>query len=571
MTRAPTLILLLIGLFLSLSSVAAQDAGRGLIVEGNSVGETALGPLNPLLCRNVGCRRLTGLLFPSLLRVDPQTRTFAPATVDNGLAESWTLDGDRVTFQLRPDRLWSDGQPITAYDVYFSYLAAVSDQLHSPYEAALESLVRVAAPLNPSMFAIAVKTPNCDSLDRLNFPIIPAHVFDAGFADSTPFANGNLDEWAASQPKRDFSALLASNFNRAPTVTAGPFHFDSRVYDESVRLISADGLRAFEYVDSSDPNEQVNRFLRGEINLIVDPPFERLQDLRAANDVTLVERPGSVVYSIRFNLADPQSPASDKDEDGNPVDQGHHPILSDVAVRQAMPMALNRQAIIDAAMQGSGTEVNSLLAPASWAYDGATPPDFDPMGAARMLEAAGWKDTNGDGVRECITCATAEHGASLVISLVYDSSHTNAPFADDGTIADLIRQQLGDVGLLAEPMGYGDVREGMSQQSFDAALVADFTPVPDAPDQSADFTPAGDILYSGLNFGSYRNDHLTEAFDLALHVPACDVTTRAELYAHAQQILRDDPPAVGLFSPHRLIAVRGDARTLLPLIEEYLP
>ncbi len=565
MTRAPALILLVGLLFLGLTPVIGQDAGQGLIVEGNPVGEAALGALNPLLCSDAGCRRLTKLMFPSLLRIDPQTRTFAPATATEGLADSWALDGNTVTFHLRTDRVWSDGTPITAYDVYFSALATMSDQVNSPYKTALRSLIRAAVPLDAGTFAIALKTPNCDTLDQLNFPIIPAHVFDTGFADSVQFPGGDVTAWYDAQPTYDFSGMLASTFNRAPTVTGGPFRFDSRAYDQNVRLISADGLRAFDYVDSTDANETVNRFLRGEINLLIDPPYERRQDIRATNGVSVIEQPGNVLYSLRLNQADPNHPASDRDEDGRLLDQGKHPIFSDPAVVSAMQMAINPQALIDATVEGDGVAVAGTLPPSSWAFDGVLPIAFDPMAAARLLEAAGWKDTNGDGVRECITCATAEHNAPLSFTLIYKNADL------DGIVASLIRQQLGAVGIQVDTAPFDNFDQIIAQQSFDAALVSDRHPFPDAPDQSATFTAAGDVLDSGLNATSYRNDSLTALFDQALRVPSCDVKTRADLYAQAQQVMHADRPAIGLFAPNRMIAVRGDARTLQPLVEEMTP
>src|SRR5688500_3592497 len=111
MVRLLVLFILLVGLLVSLSPASGQDT-TGLIVEGNLRGEAGIGSLNPLLCDNPSCRRITNLLFPSLFRVD-QSGLFVPATETDGLAESWELDGDTLTIHLRNDRVWSDGTPVT--------------------------------------------------------------------------------------------------------------------------------------------------------------------------------------------------------------------------------------------------------------------------------------------------------------------------------------------------------------------------------------------------------------------------------------------------------------------------
>src|SRR5687768_2125473 len=93
---------LLFGFLMSFSLALGQR--EGLIVEGNVRGEQAVGSLNPLRCDNPYCRRITDFLFPSLLHVDPDSGTTAPATETDGLADSWTINGDTITYTLRSDR-----------------------------------------------------------------------------------------------------------------------------------------------------------------------------------------------------------------------------------------------------------------------------------------------------------------------------------------------------------------------------------------------------------------------------------------------------------------------------------
>src|SRR5262249_42596423 len=96
---------------------------------------------------------------------------------------------------------------------------------------------------------------------------------------------------------------------------------------------------------------------------------------------------------LAFNLADPNNPQSAYDDKGNPIDQGHHPLFGDVAVRQALSHAVDVDAIIKAALFGEGTRMSSFLIPSSWANDTTLKPlGFDPKMAADMLAKAGWVD-----------------------------------------------------------------------------------------------------------------------------------------------------------------------------------
>lgn len=533
---------------------ASQDSA--LIVEGNLRGETGIGSLNPLRCDNVNCARITDLLFPYLLHVDPASRTFAPATADSGgLVVSWEFDGDSVTYRVRDDLIWSDGAPITAYDVYFSYLVAASDEAGSSYRDFIDDVIVSAEVLNTNTIRFNYAESTCAALDFTNIPVLPAHVFQPDFAAiaSTPAAL-----------ELDFSDLWRHPADDQPAVTVGDFTFYERRYAEYVRLLSPDESLAYAYVDVPDSNTAVDRFLRGELNLLVNPPYNRRHDLRAAN-MPEFQQPGNQWYFIALNQADPFEPRSAVDREGQPLEQGNHPILGDARVRRALQMALDVPALIETALEGDGVAIPSAQPPASWAYNPALNPiPYDPVGAAALLREAGWRDINRDGVLECFDCLYARKGRLLEFELIYfeGGSDSAQPTVNLSVVANLVSQQLARVGVsvYTAPFVQGDSFgvDRILNQQFDAALLSFEEYVPVDADQTYLFATDEDVLGSGLNFVSYHRPEVDDLLRQARTDPTCAVEQRRAAYGQIQAILQDDQPYLWLFSPIRATFAHDD-------------
>ncbi|MBC8171087.1 MAG: hypothetical protein H7X77_05430, partial [Anaerolineae bacterium] len=176
--------------------VLAQD-GSGLVIEGNPSGTSGIGSLNPIRCDNAACRRITDFLFPTLFAVDPATGLLLGAADDNyGLAVDLTPpESESYQLTLRDDLAWSDGTPITVYDVFYSFLAASNERISPLYGPSVSATVSAAMVVDDHTIEFGLIDPNCAAQTRMNFPIIPAHVFDPDFAAAlTAFsASGDLE------------------------------------------------------------------------------------------------------------------------------------------------------------------------------------------------------------------------------------------------------------------------------------------------------------------------------------------------------------------------------------------
>jgi peptide/nickel transport system substrate-binding protein len=549
MRRAILLILMLLILVLP----ARAQEGRGTLRM--AVSDINTFDFSPLNCALSEC--ISDLLFPRLLYIAPDTETFATPPDDSyALAESWDMTDDGVTLHLRDDLTWSDGTPITAYDVFFSYLAYSQNSFQS---GAMNQQIAAAAPLDATTIQFIYRDMTCDALNVLNLNVLPAHAIFDDFEQSAAeiFADGlSAETWEAWREleSQNFNVYILNNhpFLDEPTITAGEFRFHSRQYGAYVRLISNDGLQGLEIIPIPGGDSTADMLMRGEIDLTDSFSYDRVHDLRADDALHVFQSPTSVWLGISFNFADPRHPNPAVDEDGNPLAQGQHPLFNDLTIRRALQLATDVPALIEAFAEGLGTVMPANMPSNTWAFDDTLAPiSYDPMTAARMLENAGWRDINRDGVRECTACTTAPMFTQLSFEL-------SVPFGFSYGLANILSQQWAEVGVAVYVY-----EDDVTYQQFDAALVVDWLGYPSSVDQYLRFTPSGDT-FGGANIGSYNNPEVTALLEEARTLSGCSTEARAELYHEAQRLLQDDQPYIWLFSLDSLVAARTSVANFAP-------
>ncbi len=558
------ILLILISTMLWIPS-QAQQQGQGLIRIGvvNNL-DTDLTSFNPLLCDDATCDAVLDLLFPTLLAVEPETGWFTEATSNNNaMAVDWTFSEDNqvITFQLREDALWSDGTAITAYDYFYNFLA-IESNLNTGFffsrEITRDSIEGVV-PLSDYELAVILEEPACDLLTESDLQFIPAHVFDDNFVDTARDffdADGDIQQlwsdWEASF-EYDFNFMLEHPFNDAPMVTGDYFQFVDWDNRQHIRLQR--GNIALEFVPVSSESQEIDRFLQGNLSLIHDIPAERIADFEANPGVQVHENPAQLWNYIVFNLADPDEPASAFDEDGNPLEQGEHPILSDITIRQAISLGINVDNLIDIALHGQGARVPAYFTPGSWAFDDSLSPlAYNPDEAERLLEESGWVRVGNNNIRECVDCGTVRDGTRLSLSLGHLSSR-HYPVA-----AIVIAQQLRRIGI--EINSYATDYSDVFRQRFDLFLGIWGEDTPTAGLIHEMLIPEEDVISSGFNLGSYYNPELTEIVNQARTVSACDLDERRALYTRAEAIIQQDLPYIPLYHEMWTTVLRSDIQNV---------
>lgn len=549
------------------------------------------GNLYPYACGNETCRALQMLLFPRLFDTDAETGALLTAgESDRALALSLPARAltDTVILPLRQDMTWSDGEPITAYDALYSLLAD-GRTVFAPYGELVgagivdEFTLALRFALTPDEQADAapadiIPSATCDDLPRTNVFIIPAHTLSPDFrTDYARFAPQGetpaLMTWLEAMNVSGQQIRLLSSGE--PLVTAGRYRVAAIDTEAGIRLVPAHaplsesgGMAEGAVLESawlrgsvSPHPAHVAAFLSGARNLLLDVPLSERANLRALSDANArnlqIEEPaGRQALVLVLNFANGSRPLPGLHPvTGEPLDQETHRLFSDLAVRQALQLAIDQDALIEGVLQRSAQRLSGLLPPTSWAYDPSLPAlEFDLAQARQLLEAAGWQDSNGDGIRECVSCQNAPLGTELYFGVSHPAEDS-AGIPYRALITQLAQrwQLIGARVFDGETYGNG--------QLFDAYL----TPIGDTaladadPDRTLMLTAEGDMLNDeapgwSSNQGSYSNPEITRLLQDARTVPACDPAARAAIYAQIERLLQADLPFLFVAAPNEFYA-----------------
>ena len=284
------------------------------------------------------------------------------------LATDWTVSEDALTytFQLKKDVKFSDGSDFTAEDVVFTY-ETVKDNQANNENVDLTRLDKVTA-VDEYTVEFQLKEAYSPFLDTTAMlQIVPSDAYDSKLFDTQPIGTG---AYKVAQYDANQQIILEVNdqyYGDAPQV-------------KKVTLVSMEPEAAFSAAKS------------GDLDIVMvgsNYSKEQVDGMTATNFETMDVR----------NISLPVNPESTaKDSEGNEVTVGNN-VTSDKAVREALSIGINRQEIIDNAFNGVGKPAVNFTDNLVW----ASTEDYEDGRvdkAIRLLEDAGWKDTDEDGIRE---------------------------------------------------------------------------------------------------------------------------------------------------------------------------
>jgi peptide/nickel transport system substrate-binding protein len=264
--------------------------------------------------------------------------------------------------------------------------------------------------------------------------------------------------------------------------------------------------------------------------------FDQLSD---PDQFNYYQVPNQFATSLMLNHTDPANPMPAYDEEGNLNEQPPHPVLGDVRVRKAIAMGYDKAAILTSIRdEGAGALMtwfyHAELTP--WAGDPSlSPTPFDPEGAKALLDEAGWTDEDGDGVRECHGCETAEEGTPLAFEITYSPI-----YAEYQNVVLVAQDQLGDIGfnVTSQQVEYNTLStEYMNPEAFDAVVLS-FGGFPPDPDTLATWflKSSGDVPgTTNSNITSVVDLEVDDLLDEARSVPSCTIEDRAPIYQEIQR------------------------------------
>ncbi|MCY9660046.1 ABC transporter substrate-binding protein [Paenibacillus chondroitinus] len=431
-------------------------------------------------------------------------------TVDNkgvptpGLAEKWDVSPDNLTytFHLRKDLKFSDGTPLTADDVAFTWTILHDkaydgdmqvDVLHvkggKEYKEGKANNIEGIKVIDPQTISVTLEQPNATALLTLGSDVLSKAYY------GKDYHFGQLD--------------YIKKLHEKP-VGNGPYKLEKFMPGQEVRFVANEnyygGKPKTEHFIYKTSQGDAWQFLEtGEVDYAsFSATKENVDKLKKMGFVNIIPYTPSTYGYIQVNL--------------------EHDQLKDKKVRQAFAYGIDRQSIYVDANQGAGQIANIPSSPISWSYteEGINPYKFDIEKAKQLLDEAGWKP-GADGIRE-------KDGKQLSIHFLGSKSAQT-----DNFIA-VTTESFKTLGVKFQPEVFADFNALVSKvEGGDYDMVSFSTSL--ITDPSDGLQPFVDGEIKG-----YNNPKFKELYDKGL--ATIDIEERKKVYKEIYQLMNDELPVI---------------------------
>lgn len=493
---------------------AFQRAHEATLMEGYAPGDwlvmafgTNLKTITPLVSSDVYASQVQGYVLESLLTRNPQTLKWEGLVAQD---EGWTVspDGLTITFSMRPNVKFSDGKPLTAEDVAFTFDFIMNEAIAAPRERAyFEKIERVSA-IGPNEVVFKFKEPYFDSLALAGgMSILPRH-FYAPYLDKPEDFNQSKGLLLGSGPYRLKDPKGWTPDLGYVELERNPYYWGP-VLPPFTRLL-------WKIIEND--SARLTTFRNGEIDVYNAQPREYQTLL---DDTALIDRTQHLEYL---------SPTAGYSYIGwNQQRKGKPTWFADKRVRQAMTYLTDQERIIKEILLGFAEPAVSPFSPRSYQHDPSLKPrPFDLIKARQLLTEAGFADRNGDGVLE------DSQGSPFQFELVYfqDNDETKQ-------IVLLLKDLYARAGILLQPKPteWSVMIDLLDKKDFDAITLGWSSGVEVDIYQ---MFHSSQTLVGGDNYVYYVNPEFDQVVEQAR--ASVDEAKRMPLWQAAERILYEDQP-----------------------------
>jgi peptide/nickel transport system substrate-binding protein len=353
----------------------------------------------------------------------PDLATTIPTTANGGVVVPGASgDAMTVTWTLKPDLKWSDGQPLTCDDFKFTWQWVMDPANSGISTSGYEDISSIDC---PSPTSVVQHYKNVYEGYVLISGVLPQHYLkDIPMADQVKGAGWTPED----MPK---------------VPTSGAFKFESVTSGQELRLVRNDNYKGFKsntpaYLDTlvfkwyGDPTAMIAGFVAGEVDIMTDLLAADIPTLKAQGLESEISAIPSLTYEfLRPNWADGSKMDATTGVGGcsrNPAvaDRGTGCPASDPAFRQALTFAVNKDEINSRVLGGLEQVANTNVAPDAYYFSDQPPATFDPEKAKSILDAAGWT-VGADGIRakgglraKIELCSTTRQARIDTLKLIVD-------------------------------------------------------------------------------------------------------------------------------------------------------
>lgn len=507
--------------------------------------------LNPLNAIDASSKELISLLHGDLIHIHRPSQKTQPA-----LARKWSVsrDGLRYTLTLRRGLRFSDGQPLTADDVLFTFQALLDETTKAPGRDMLRiqgkfPVVRKVDPLTVELTLPAPYAPAERLFDSL--AILPRHKLQAAYQ-----AGKLLETWNLTVPPAELAG-------------AGPFRLKQYLPGQRMVLernphywkrdsagVTLPYLEEVVVLFVADQEAETLRFRARDTHLLSRVTGRNFDSLRSgvgseARNLTDLG-PGLEQHLLFFNLNDAR-------QHNLPALAIKQSWMQDLRFRRAIAKAIDRASIVRLVYQGKATPILHHVSPGNKL----------------------WHHTVGDASRRSLDEASKELSAIGLMrkgDVLVDSKGNpveftlavNAANNEHKQMATILQEDLRRLGIRVTvvPLEFRSLIERvMKTMDYEAAILA-------LRDGDVDPTPQMPMLLSNGAMHFWRPNQSQPAssweaqIDLLMQAQNTELTfeKRRQLYAQVQQIVVDQLPFLGLVSPHVLTGAHRDLGNVQPSV-----
>jgi peptide/nickel transport system substrate-binding protein len=498
--------------------------------------------LNPLTSNDASSGEVLGFIFESLLSREPRTLELKPLVAV--ARPEISQDKLTYTFKIRNDARFQDGRPLTGEDVLFSVKAIKCPFVNAPFLRVYFNSLIDAKLIDPYTIRFVTKEPYFLNESVLGgITLMPRHYYDPeNLLQRLTVRDLAGDPAKLPSEAKKFADQFNRNFNRNP-MGSGPYKFTGWKTGREIEL-----SRDLNYWGNGKEGIDQPHLDRLKFRVVnnMDAALVRLKSgsldfMEALQPVQVVRGTNSERFNREFKKYEYYAPTYTYIGWNNA-----HPIFRDKRVRQAMTYLTDRKQIVKSVLFGLGEVVDSHIYFFRPEYDKSLASyPFDPQKAMTLLDEAGWKDTDGDGVRDKVI-----DGEKVPLRF---EIKVNAGNAVRKSVALVLLDELRKHGIAASvrELDWTIFLNDVKNHHFDAVVLGwqMSTTEPDA----YQVWHSSQAANKGSNAISYKNARVDEI--LELYRREFDPQKRIQLYKEFQQILHDEQPYTFLYVGKRVSAV----------------
>ena len=431
------------------------------------------------------------------------------------LAKSWKISngGKTITFYLRRNIQWQNGQKFTAKDVMFTYRLMVNPKTPTPYAAEYLKVYK-AQTIGKYIFRVTYKEPYAPALSSWGLSILPEKILKG-------------------------KNLLTTKLRSRPVGT-GPYEFGRWIHGYEIVLkanphyfMGAPKIKRLVYKIVPDVSSMFLMLKSNGISYMGLSPIQYKYESKGKGFNLKFKKyihPSLSFTFLGYNLLDP--------------------LFKNVKVRRALSYAINKKEIIKGALFGLGIHCYGPFMPGTYFYDkNVKKYRYNPDEALRLLRQAGWRLKNG---------ILEKNGIPFRFTILTPQGNQERLSA-----AEIIQQNLRKIGIKVEirVMEWTSlISEFIMKKKFQTVLLG-FTITPDPYDNASIFT-GSNIVPKGLNFTSFNNPEIDVLFRKARST--FDLKKQKKYYFKIQRILAKEAPYTFLYVPYAMPVVVRTVKGIKP-------